>query len=140
MDARHPLDFLTNPERFMAFSRWAAPLFGLIAVALAVWGLWLGFNAPDDYQQGQTVNTGFVRDAVPLPAALILPPAVCVASNETLPAAVAVRSPGFPPCPEMTAEPSFTTRLRPAESVMPARSASSFGVSPSNSVSSKALR
>ena len=53
--------FLTNPERFMAFSRWAAPLFGAIAVVLAVIGLWLGFTAPDDYQQGQTVRIMFVH-------------------------------------------------------------------------------
>ena len=53
--------FLANPERFMAFSRWAAPLFGAIAVTLAVVGLWLGFNAPDDYQQGQTVRIMFIH-------------------------------------------------------------------------------
>ena len=53
--------FLSNPERFMAFSRWAAPLFGLIALGLTVWGLWLGFNAPDDYQQGQTVRIMFIH-------------------------------------------------------------------------------
>ncbi|MBL8769791.1 MAG: cytochrome c biogenesis protein CcsA [Phenylobacterium sp.] len=59
--------FLSNPERFMAFSRWAAPLFGLIAVGLGVWGLWLGFNVPDDYQQGQTVRIMFIH----VPAAWI---------------------------------------------------------------------
>lgn len=53
--------FLSNPERFMAFSRWAAPLFGAIAVVLAVIGLWLGFTAPDDYQQGQTVRIMFIH-------------------------------------------------------------------------------
>ena len=53
--------FLSNPERFMAFSRWAAPLIGAIAVGLAVWGLWLGFNVPDDYQQGQTVRIMFIH-------------------------------------------------------------------------------
>jgi heme exporter protein C len=45
----------------MAFSRWAAPLFGAIAVALAVAGLWLGFTAPEDYQQGQTVRIMFIH-------------------------------------------------------------------------------
>jgi heme exporter protein C len=59
--------FLTNPERFMAFSRWAAPLFGAIAVVLAVIGLWLGFTAPDDYQQGQTVRIMFIH----VPAAMM---------------------------------------------------------------------
>ena len=53
--------FLANPERFMAFSRWAAPLFGALAVALAVVGLWMGFSAPDDYQQGATVRIMFIH-------------------------------------------------------------------------------
>jgi heme exporter protein C len=53
--------FLSNPDRFMAFSRWAAPMFGVIAVALAAVGLWLGFTSPDDYQQGQTVRIMFIH-------------------------------------------------------------------------------
>jgi heme exporter protein C len=53
--------FLSNPERFMAFSRWAAPLFGALAAALAAWGLWLGFAAPEDYQQGDTVRIMFIH-------------------------------------------------------------------------------
>ena len=53
--------FLSNPERFMAFSRWAAPMFGLIALILAVVGLYLGFIAPPDYQQGQTVRIMFIH-------------------------------------------------------------------------------
>ncbi|WP_374348609.1 heme ABC transporter permease CcmC [Phenylobacterium sp.] len=53
--------FLANPERFMAFSRWAAPLIGAIALALAVAGLWLGFTAPEDYQQGATVKIMFIH-------------------------------------------------------------------------------
>lgn len=53
--------FLSNPERFMAFSRWAAPLFGVIAVALGLAGLWLGFSAPEDYQQGDTVRVMFIH-------------------------------------------------------------------------------
>jgi heme exporter protein C len=59
--------FLANPERFMAFSRWAAPLLGAIAVALALAGLWLGFSAPDDYQQGATVRIMFIH----VPAAIM---------------------------------------------------------------------
>src|ERR1700740_2019485 len=59
--------FLANPERFMAFSRWAAPLLGLIAVVLALAGLWLGFSAPDDYQQGATVRIMFIH----VPAAIL---------------------------------------------------------------------
>jgi heme exporter protein C len=53
--------FLANPERFMAFSRWAAPMFGVIAVLLALAGLWLGFTAPEDYQQGDTVRIMFIH-------------------------------------------------------------------------------
>ena len=53
--------FLSNPERFMAFSRWAAPMFGVIAAILAAVGLYLGFTAPEDYQQGQTVRIMFIH-------------------------------------------------------------------------------
>ena len=53
--------FLANPERFMAFSRWAAPLLGVIAIGLALAGLWLGFSAPEDYQQGATVRIMFIH-------------------------------------------------------------------------------
>ena len=53
--------FLANPERFMAFSRWAAPMFGIIAVVLGAAGLWLGFHAPPDYQQGLTVRILFIH-------------------------------------------------------------------------------
>ncbi len=59
--------FLSNPERFMGFSRWAAPLFGAIAIALAVAGLAMGFAAPDDYQQGATVRIMFIH----VPAAIV---------------------------------------------------------------------
>ena len=67
MDARHPFDFLTNPERFMAFSRWAAPMFGAIAAVLAVVGLYLTFTVPEDYQQGDTVRMMFIH----VPAAIM---------------------------------------------------------------------
>ena len=53
--------FLSNPERFMAFSRWAAPMFGVLAAILALAGLWLGFAAPEDYQQGDTVRIMFIH-------------------------------------------------------------------------------
>src|SRR4249920_1149150 len=53
--------FLANPERFMAFSRWAAPMFAAIAVVCALAGLWLGFQAPPDYQQGLTVRILFIH-------------------------------------------------------------------------------
>jgi heme exporter protein C len=53
--------FLSNPERFMAFSRWAAPLLGAIAVILGLIGLWGAFTAPEDYQQGDTVRIMFIH-------------------------------------------------------------------------------
>jgi heme exporter protein C len=52
---------LANPHRFMAFSRWAAPAFGLLAAALIAAGLWLGLTAPPDYQQGDSVRIMFVH-------------------------------------------------------------------------------
>jgi heme exporter protein C len=52
---------LANPERFMRFSAWAAPLIGAIAVALGALGLWLDFTAPPDYQQGYTVHIMFIH-------------------------------------------------------------------------------
>jgi len=59
--------FLANPERFMAFSRWAAPLLGALAAVLALAGLWFGFTAPEDYQQGATVRIMFIH----VPAAIM---------------------------------------------------------------------
>jgi heme exporter protein C len=52
---------LSNPQRFMSFSRWAAPLLGVLAAALGAVGLWLGFAAPPDYQQGYTVHIMFIH-------------------------------------------------------------------------------
>lgn len=64
---KNPFDFLANPERFMAFSRWAAPMFGAIAGVLAVVGLVLTFTVPEDYQQGDTVRMMFIH----VPAAVL---------------------------------------------------------------------
>jgi heme exporter protein C len=52
---------LANPHRFMAFSRWAAPLLAVIAAGLIAAGLWLGLTAPEDYQQGDSVRIMFVH-------------------------------------------------------------------------------
>jgi heme exporter protein C len=60
------LTALANPHRFMAFSRWAAPLCALGAALLIAPGLWLGFAAPPDYQQSTTVRIMFVH----VPAAI----------------------------------------------------------------------
>jgi heme exporter protein C len=53
--------FLANPDRFMAFSRWAAPILGVAAALLLLAGLHLGFSAPEDYQQGDTVRIMFIH-------------------------------------------------------------------------------
>jgi heme exporter protein C len=55
---------LANPQKFMAFSRWAAPIIGVIAAALLVTAMWLGFHVPDDYQQGRTVRLLFIHPQV----------------------------------------------------------------------------
>ena len=52
---------LANPHRFMAFSRWVAPICGAIAAALIAAGLWFGLHAPQDYQQGTTVRIMFIH-------------------------------------------------------------------------------
>ncbi len=52
---------LTNPQRFMAFSAWAAPCLGVIAAGLMGFGLWTDFAAPPDYQQGYTVHLMFIH-------------------------------------------------------------------------------
>jgi heme exporter protein C len=59
--------FLANPDRFMAFARWAAPLFGVLAAGAIAVGLWLGFTAPEDYQQHDTVRIMFIH----VPAAIL---------------------------------------------------------------------
>lgn len=53
--------FLANPDRFMAFSKWAAPILGVVAAILLLAGLALGFAAPEDYQQGDTVRIMFIH-------------------------------------------------------------------------------
>src|SRR5260221_2283892 len=52
---------LANPHRFMAFSRWAAPVLALVAAVLIAAGLWLGVTARADYQQGDSVRIMFVH-------------------------------------------------------------------------------
>src|SRR3954464_4078866 len=49
------LDFLQNPERFMAVSRWLAPVLGVLATVLILPAMWLSVSAPPDYQQSSTV-------------------------------------------------------------------------------------
>ncbi|MEC5322283.1 heme ABC transporter permease [Aurantimonas sp. A3-2-R12] len=55
------LTILANPTRFLALSGKIQPwLYGLALLALAV-GLFLGFTAPPDYQQGATVQIMFIH-------------------------------------------------------------------------------
>jgi heme exporter protein C len=52
---------LANPTRFMAFANRAIPLFAVLSVLLFAAGLYLSFNAPQDYQQGYTVLIMFIH-------------------------------------------------------------------------------
>ena len=52
---------LANPTRFIALADRLVPwLGGLAALVIAV-GLWMGFNAPEDYQQGITVRIMYIH-------------------------------------------------------------------------------
>lgn len=56
------LTALANPQRFMSFSAWAAPLLAILAVVLFAVGLpWALFYSPADYQQGETVRIMYVH-------------------------------------------------------------------------------
>lgn len=62
---------LANPQRFMAFSRWLAPLLGLAAVVVLGIGFYLAFSVPDDYQQHQTVRLLFLHPQIAFTAEAI---------------------------------------------------------------------
>ena len=53
--------FLANPDRFMAFSRRAAPIFGALAVALIAVGLWFTFAAPARPERPKTTPERLAR-------------------------------------------------------------------------------
>jgi heme exporter protein C len=55
-----------NPKRFMDVSGWIIPWLAVLTVMLIGAGLVLGFMAPPDYQQGDTVKIMFIH----VPAAL----------------------------------------------------------------------
>jgi heme exporter protein C len=61
------LDFLAVPDRFMAVSRWLAPVIGVIAVAMFAGGLSMAVHVPPDYQQGSTILILFIH----IPAAVL---------------------------------------------------------------------
>ncbi len=56
------LSFFANPKRFESLARILAPLLGVLALALILFGLWLGlYNSPEDYQQGHSVRIMYVH-------------------------------------------------------------------------------
>jgi len=50
-----------NPTRFNAFANKAIPVLAVITFLLITIGLWMSFNAPQDYQQGYTVLIMFIH-------------------------------------------------------------------------------
>jgi heme exporter protein C len=50
-----------NPARFMRLSKVLVPMFAVPAIALIAYGLWLSYQAPADYQQGETVRIMFIH-------------------------------------------------------------------------------
>jgi heme exporter protein C len=52
---------LANPHRFLALARVLVPVLAVLAVASLAVGLVLGFRAPPDYQQGETVRIMYVH-------------------------------------------------------------------------------
>ena len=52
---------LANPDRFARFTAPLVPVLWALAVILLAVGVWLGFTAPEDYQQGDTVRIMFVH-------------------------------------------------------------------------------
>src|ERR1700759_3129021 len=56
-----------NPREFMRLSSALLPFTAAAAALALAIGLWLGFTAPPDYQQGTTVTIMFIH----VPAALV---------------------------------------------------------------------
>lgn len=55
------INFLANPERFNRVFAPVRPYLGGLAAVLLLWGLYLCFAAPEDYQQGDTVRIMFIH-------------------------------------------------------------------------------
>ena len=55
------INFLANPERFTRVTRPLRPWLAIATVALLLWGLYLCFASPQDYQQGNTVRIMYVH-------------------------------------------------------------------------------
>ncbi len=58
--------YLANPERFNQVTRPLRPWLGGLAAILWLWGLYLAFASPEDYQQGDTVRIMYIH----VPAAI----------------------------------------------------------------------
>jgi len=52
---------LANPTRFLALADRVVPWLGALSAALLAVGLYLGFAAPEDYQQGITVRIMYIH-------------------------------------------------------------------------------
>lgn len=52
---------LANPTQFMGLSGKILPFVSALSVVAILAGLWLGFTAPPDYQQGHTVKIMFIH-------------------------------------------------------------------------------
>ncbi|GGZ20864.1 heme ABC transporter permease [Asticcacaulis endophyticus] len=55
------ITWLANPERFTRVFAPIRPYIGGLAAALFVWGLYLCFASPEDYQQGDTVRIMYLH-------------------------------------------------------------------------------
>jgi heme exporter protein C len=53
--------YLANPERFNQLARPVRPWLGGVTAAAFVWGLYLCFASPEDYQQGDTVRIMYIH-------------------------------------------------------------------------------
>lgn len=59
--SRSRMSELANPARFMALAGTFIPWLALAALVLIGSGLWMGFAAPEDYQQGITVRIMYIH-------------------------------------------------------------------------------
>lgn len=59
--SRMKISELANPNRFLRLAGWMIPLFAALAAVLLAYGLYLGFNAPAERDQGITARIMFVH-------------------------------------------------------------------------------
>ena len=72
---------LANPTRFLSIAGWLIPVFALLALIFLVAGLYLGFSAPEDYQQGATVQIMFIHVPASWVAMMCLFPDECIGTG-----------------------------------------------------------